>query len=96
MLLVDGLARHTEGFGHLGPCPTLAHRALDLSVLEAVGHRPEGRGRGEAVGGTAEGRRTSLRHMSNDSCLVECMSTNVAKPTNARPHERVRGTQDDG
>jgi len=57
MFLVDGLTRYSQRFGDLGPGPPGAHRALDLGVLEAVGHGSEGsRGR-EAVGGAAERRR---------------------------------------
>ncbi len=76
MLLVDGLTCHPEGFGHLGPCPTLAHRALDLGVLEPIGHRPEGRGRGQSIGGTTKGGR----HASNSSCLVEKCQLTLLRP----------------
>ena len=42
MLLVDGLARHPEGFGYLGPGPPIAHSALDLGILKAISHRTKG------------------------------------------------------
>ena len=41
MLFVDGLTRYPQGFGDLGPGPAGAHRAFNLGVLKAVGHRSE-------------------------------------------------------
>lgn len=46
MLLMDRLTCHPEGLSDLGPGPTIAHRALNLGVLETIGHRAKGRGGG--------------------------------------------------
>ena len=57
MLLVDGLTCHPEGLSDLRPGPTIAHSALNLSILEAISHRSKGGGSGEPIGGTTERRR---------------------------------------
>ena len=55
MLFVDGLARNSEGFGHLRPRPARAQSPLDLRVLEPVGHGPKRGYRGQTVGWAANG-----------------------------------------
>jgi hypothetical protein len=51
VLLVDGLAGHAQRLGDERPRPSVAQRALDLGVLEAVGEATEGDDGGESVGG---------------------------------------------
>lgn len=92
MLLVHGLACHPEGFGHLGPGPALAHRALDFSVLESIGHRPESGGGREPISRTAERRRASLSHPSNFSCLVLwCQPVLLMVPLAQEPVKSTNG-----
>ena len=53
MLLVDGLARNSQGLGHLRPRPARAQSPLDLRVLKPVGHGPKRGYGGQTVGGAA-------------------------------------------
>jgi hypothetical protein len=51
---MDGLARNSQGFGHLRPRPAGAQSPLDLGVLELIGDGPKRRHGSQTVGRAAK------------------------------------------